>query len=301
MAEEAVAPPQHYCEVWDCRKRTDNRCVKCQRAFYCSKAHQNDAWPHHKLVCKEMATVVDGDALCTLILKTMEDLSPALDGLGFVHTDISDDKRLITIRLHRETAQERAVVNCVEKFCAEEPSELARLSYWALRCQADGFTLNYTLWSLLCDYRRAGYTDVQFDKRRLSLAQEPRLDMLHLKPDRVVTRQIDDDPETVLGIGAMDGGQFHFVPTLDRHALDLAVGQFWVFDQALRPCIVVLQKELYLDTVGGLLSECAHKRVASLAKVLEKNQRVTTLRALLSVTLDVVRVVEIDDDAEAKQ
>ena len=38
-----------------CSKETTKSCSKCRNAFYCTVACQNQAWPHHKKVCKVIA------------------------------------------------------------------------------------------------------------------------------------------------------------------------------------------------------------------------------------------------------
>lgn len=310
------ATPQYLCDYWDCHEFTHQHCAGCKPgdsiAYYCSRAHQRACWPAHKPCCAENDAAVDGYALAALVYKVVEGVDPRLDTLQHCETRVTKHEQGndVQIVLHHPQFSVPMLVRSSDTFCrlseqvhpavdadgaelvrddeqCARDETLCRMSYWALRCMSGGFTLNKVFIDVLEALRLKGYKRLCFGPVALSLLQEPRLELLHLRPRHRVTVQVDGVEQPVSAQGLLC-----YVLVLDGHAVDLGAGQHWVFDEAplYRPLAVMLQP-LYHAVMGELVDDTAKlKKEEMLRERLARNPHIAEMTELVLLNLGVYTV-----------
>ncbi len=284
---------------------TPQHCKRCELAYYCCAEHQKACWPQHKLVCKEAATVMDAHALVSLVYKTVELVDTRMNGLVYVETraekrkDCETSGSDVTLVLEKKGGGDDDATHSYTAFhdaaVAHAPVDLARqleevtggeerlalhraktaaldvpcrMAYWALRCMSGAFTLNACLYDVLQSARAQGYKRLVFSQGvQLSLVQEPRLELVHVRSRHRVHVQVGAETQQAKDV------LHHVMVVLDQYAIDLSAGQFWVFDdsQYNRP-MAAMPQPIYAMVLGELVDP----GTVDTAKVLEKMRGTAT-------------------------
>lgn len=275
-------PTLYLCDQWDCHNFTGQYCNKCELAYYCCKEHQKACWSQHRLVCSEEGRAIDLLALAALVCKTVELLDPRMNTLVYLEQSLKERPSVkggteVTIRLttgnhsihtreaFHKVALEYAPVDLADPHSVateEEKTQLLQekanqlgqpltMSYWALRCMCSGLTLNLTLFDVLQTARAQGCKRLVYSSElELSLLQEPRLELVRVKPRHWVHVEIDGSVQKA------QESQLHYVIVLGGYAIDLSAGQFWCFEtsKVQRP-LIVTQQHLYNMILGELVDD----------------------------------------------
>jgi hypothetical protein len=231
-----------------------------------------------------MRFCVDGYRVCDAVLKAndairlslvnkhFERLEQPEDDVFIVHSATEEHEAPVTEVVDggggdgEEDGEPQRMYRLVKSPCdyGNRANETSIRAYWAHRSAEASFTLNTSLFYVLSHYKAAGYRNVVFGETSLSLDDlAPRI--IVVEPSRrVYFDRRDDDKEKKKEV-------VFVCLTLGNYTLDLSAGQFWRFDEALRPLLFKPHAE-FARTLGRFVKELPTKGVSyELNKMFDEN------------------------------